>query len=977
MLQAYPRPNLKPSPSTNRLPAPVKLARPPIRTAISILVLLCCQATFPLSLIAAPSSIEPIELRCENLPNPLGIDVPTPRLSWQLKPRDSRERGQQQTAYQIRAASSQELLSNGRTDLWDSGWREKTAAQQCTYQGTPLSYPASAFWQIRVRDEKGRTSPWSQPAQWTLGPCEASDWSGSWIGASTAFTRMPGWPPPDNTMPDPWLRKTLDLPGQPELAHIHVASVGYHEVFVNGHRIGDQVLAPCVSDLSQRTRYVTYDITPHLHPGRNAIGLWLGTSWSIFPPMANSSRPAAPIVLAQADITLKNGKTSRVSTDASWKTRPSPSTLLGVWDFMHFGGELYDANQELADWSSPDLNESSWETATLYQPALSVSAQRLEPNRLQKTITPKSIEEVWPGTWRIDMGVNFAGWIELPLRGEPGAKVDILWSERPDEEMTHRLHSSYILGPSGQGIFRNRFNYGSGRWITLKGAKFPPSPETVRGWTIRSDFPRSGSFTCSSPALNDIYNLTLSTFENLSLGGYVVDCPQRERMGYGGDGHATIQTALDNYRITPFYEKWSQDWRDVQGKAAAWGITPSPKETDPGENSTAEGNLPYTAPTYWGGGGPAWSGFCITLPWEVFRREGDASILSNNWNTITQWLAFLETKSQNNILQRWGGEWDFLGDWLWPGAEGVNGNTRETLFFNNCYWIYNLETAAQIADKLDHPEQALAWRARAQRIRTTVHKEFFNPANHTYVDGSETALAIALTVNLPPLELQTAVNESLRKEILIHRNGHFWGGITGGTFIVKYLTDTLQSDLLYTMATQPDYPGWTHMLSQGATTAWEDWEGKLSLLHSSYLHIGSWFIQGLGGIRPDPKGKGFTQFLIQPDIWTNCPLTHVEASTGTPFGTITSNWKRQDSSYSFLLSIPPGTTARFMLPPSLGYCAISENNRPLNKIKGVIHASSNAGKDWILTLEPGQYSLDVNPTLPIQPKPGAYIPGHL
>ncbi|MFM1943320.1 MAG: hypothetical protein RI897_2302 [Verrucomicrobiota bacterium] len=955
----------------------MKLATRPTPGVKPLLTLLCTIALLPPTASAAPSSVNPVELRCENLANPLGIDVPAPRLSWQLQPKDPADRGQHQSAFHIRAASSPELLETGRPDLWDSGWHEDNTDQHTTYQGKSLTYPASVHWQIRVRDHKGRTSPWSQPAHWTLGPSQPSDWSGSWIGPSTTFTRQPGWPPPDNTMPDPWFRKTLDLPAQPAHAYIHVASVGYHEVYVNGQRIGDQVLAPCVSDLSQRTRFVTYDITPQLRPGRNAIGLWLGTSWSIFPPMAHTNRPSAPIVLAQADISLKNNQPLQLSTDASWKTHPSPNTLLGVWDFMHFGGELYDANLEIPDWCDPDLDDSAWQTATTYEPRLIVSAQSVEPNRLQTPITPKAIEEVWPGTWRIDMGVNFAGWIEIPLHGDPGSNVEILWSERSDEEMTHRLHSTYILGPSGKGTFRNRFNYGSGRWITVKGAKLPPNANHVRAWTIRSDFPRSSSFKCSNPTLNNIYNLTLHTLENLTLGGYVVDCPQRERMGYGGDAHATIQTALDNYRATAFYEKWSQDWRDVQGKQAAWGVATAPGQPGAISSAANHGNLPYTAPTYWGGGGPAWSGFCITLPWEVFRRQADPSILAQNWNTITQWLEFLETKSQNNLLQRWGGEWDFLGDWLWPKAEGVNGDTRETLFFNNCYWVHNLETAAKIADHLNHQEQALAWRARAHRVRNAIHKEFHNPADHSYVDGSQSAIAIALAANVPPLELQPAVETRLRNEILNHRQGHFWGGITGGAFIVKYLTDTHQSELLYTMATQPDYPGWAHMLSQGATTAWEDWEGNLSRLHSSYLHIGSWFIQGLGGIRPNPNGKGFSQFSIQPDIWTNCPLTHVEASTGTPFGTIQSHWKRHDQTYTFSLNIPPGTTAQFILPPSLGYCTITENNRPLHKIKGITHTSSNSGKDWILTLEPGNYTFDVNPAAPIQPKQKTYIPGHL
>jgi alpha-L-rhamnosidase len=819
-----------------------------------------------------------------------------------------------------------------------------------------------------VKDEKGRMSAWSDAAYWSIGPRDAGDWTAQWIGTDQLFKRGESWPPADNTLADPWFRTAVDLNAEPKRAMIHVASVGYHEVYVNGNRAGDQVLAPCVTDHSQRARYVTYDITTLLRPGRNAIGLWLGTSWSIFPPMKSSTRPATPIVIAQADIELKNGRSLRVNTDASWKTHASPNTLLGVWDFMHFGGELYDARREMPDWCSPDLDDSAWQAVTVYDPKLTISAQRVEPNRLQQPIYPVSIEEIWPGTWRIDMGVNFAGWMELKLHGEPGATVEIFWSERQKEEMTHRMHSTYIMGDSGEGEFRNRFNYGSGRWITIKGANRKPLQEEVQGWSMRTDFVRTGVFKCSNDRLNRVYDVILWTFENLTLGGYVVDCPQRERMGYGGDGHATIQTGLDNYGTAAFYAKWAEDWRDVQGKKAAWGVGVQVGEPGAGGDAAEAGDLPYTAPTYWGGGGPAWSGFCVTLSWEVYKRHGNKRILSNNFSTIRRWLAFLETKASENLLRRWGGEWDFLGDWLWPGAEGVNGDTRETLFFNNCYWIYNLETAARIADVLDHTELSLAWRARAHRVRRAVHKEFYNSDDASYVNGLQSYLAIALVAEVPPLEVRHRVEERLAKEILEVRNGHFWGGITGGAFIVRHLIDANRSDLMFEMVNQPDYPGWADMLAKGATTVWEDWEGAKSLLHSSYLHAGAWFIQGLGGIRPGPDGKTFRRFEIRPGIWPDCPLEYVEATTGSPFGLIKSGWRRENGIFIFSLTIPPGTQADFHLPTALGYRAISENGQSLERINGVQESRSNQGRDWVLTLDPGQYTLRAEPAAPIPTK---------
>jgi alpha-L-rhamnosidase len=743
------------------------------------------------------------------------------------------------------------------------------------------------------------------------------------------------------------------LKDKPQRAEIHVASVGYHELYVNGTKVGDAVLMPSVADHTRRARYVTYEITEHLRAGGNAIGLWLGTSWSVYPLYKTDDKPQTPIVIAQARIEMPGGQVQSLVTDESWKTHPSPNVLLGTWMFTNFGGEYYDAGKELPDWCSPGLDDSGWKPATVYQPKLTLSAEMVEPNRRIRKIEPVGIEQVEGQGYRVDMGVNFAGVVELDVKGRPGDVVELQFSEDPKKLMTHKLHSAYRIGPDGRGTFRNRFNYGSGRWILIKGLGYKPALEDIRGYLVRTDYRRAGRFECSNKLLNDIYNLVLWTFENLSLGGYVVDCPQRERMGYGGDAHPTTQTAMNNYDLGAFYTKWSQDWRDVQGKETAWGLG----ERATNQNApTQPGNLPYTAPTYWGGGGPAWSGYCVTLPWYMYRHYGDVRILQENLATIERWLAFLETKSRNDMLVRWGGEWDFLGDWLWPGAEGVNGDTRETLFFNNCYWIYNLQTAAHIADALGKPDMAAKYRSRAQTIRSAVHKEFFDPKENGYVNNFQAYLAAALLVGLPPEELRPTVWKRFEDEILIHRQGHFWGGITGGYFIVRNLIDFDRPDLMFEMATKEDYPGWGDMLRRGATTAWEAWDGRNSLLHSSYLHIGAWFIEGLAGIQPDPNGPGYKRFIIKPGVLRKQSLDWVKGRFESPHGTIASEWQIRGGVLELKVSVPPNTIATLYLPTT-DPKSVKEGNAPLPKARGVKHLRDEKGRS-VLEIQPGHYSFE-------------------
>ncbi|HWI58087.1 MAG TPA: family 78 glycoside hydrolase catalytic domain, partial [Bacillota bacterium] len=578
------------------------------------LLLFCCLASVlgwsgiaSVAVAAPQASVSVTELTCEYLKNPLGLDVPQPRLSWQLQPTDNQARGQRQTAYRVLVASQLGLLSRGQGDLWDSRWRESDQSHLVDYSGKRLRAGQECWWQVCVRDEHGRLSGWSQPAHWTMGPLAPGDWQAKWIGTDMVFARKPGWPPPDNSLPDPWLRKAFKLEGPPKRALLYVASVGYHELYVNGQRVGDAVLAPCTTDHTRRARYVTYDVTRYLHAGQNVVGLWLGFSWSIFPPYRTPDKPASPIVIAQADIELDGGQTRQVTTDESWLWHPSPNTTTGVWDFMHYGGERYDANQELPDWCAASCNEADWKPVKVFQPNLVLSAQKVEPNRLVKELhRPVAITEPKPGTWRVDMGVNFAGWLEVPVAGSPGDKIEFKWSERQEKEQTHELHSCYIIGPSGKGVFRNHFNYGVGRWIQIEGLRHKPELNDVRGWLVRTDYERATTLNCSNDLLQRIFDTTLWTYETLSLGGYVVDCAQRERMGYGGDAHATTATGMDAFKTAALYSKWAEDWRDVQGKASAWGVGKKEGEAGAGKKIEA-GNLPYTAPTYWGGGGPGWS----------------------------------------------------------------------------------------------------------------------------------------------------------------------------------------------------------------------------------------------------------------------------------------------------------------------------------------------------------------------------------
>ncbi|MDO4557727.1 MAG: family 78 glycoside hydrolase catalytic domain [Planctomycetia bacterium] len=875
-------------------------------------------------------SIRPANLQCEYLTDPCGMDVAQPRFSWTLEATDPTQYAQRQTAYRIEVIRNQE---SSDTVVWDSTWVESDQMSQIVYMGTSLESDTRYRWTVRVRDEEGEESA-TIHGTFITGVFDPAQWKAQWIGSDQLFDgRNIGIPKGDNNIDDPWLRKTFELteapdPRSPSL--IHVASIGYHELYVNGEKVDDTVLSPCVSNHTRRARYVTYDISEFLKKGTNVVALWLGTSWSIFGPYItegtggaeSANLPRTPIVLAQAVIRLEGiAEPMVLITDGTWKVMASYSKLLGSWDFGSFAGELIDETRRNPDWNRVDSDDSSWATATVYEPCVELSAQMCEPNRVLDEVRPVKIERREDGSYRVDMGVNFAGWMEMKVHGEPGGRVDFLFSEREQDEMTFRIYSAIQPGPEGTGVFRNRFNYHSGRWITIRGLTKEPELTDFRGWLVRTDYKDATRFECSDDLQSWINDRVRWTYENLSIGGYIVDCPQRERLGYGGDAHATSETGLFQYQLGAFYTKWMEDWRDVQGRDSIQNNMndPAARNVPCGGVYLNNGVLPHSAPTYSGGGGPAWGGIVVTLPWSMYLHYGDTRILGENFEMITKWLAFLDTHTESGILQRFGAVWDYLADWLWPGAtaEGMNNDKIQAVCFNSCYRVFNLETASKIATVLGRTDEASKWRAQADEARRAIHEKFFDEKDLTYCDGSMSCLAAALLAYVPPAELRPQIMDRLERMIVVDHKGHIDAGITGGAMIFRLLREEQRSDLLLMMTSQTDYPGWGHMRAHGATTIWEMWEPDLaghSLLHSSYLYPGAWYVDGIAGIQRDESQPGFRHFVVRPPKLPEGSLTSAGADFDSPSGRIQVAWKLVNGRCELDVVIPPNTSATVYVP---------------------------------------------------------------
>jgi hypothetical protein len=256
-------------------------------------------------------------------------------------------------------------------------------------------------------------------------------------------------------------------------------------------------------------------------------------------------------------------------------------------------------------------------------------------------------------------------------------------------------------------------------------------------------------------------------------------------------------------------------------------------------------------------------------------------------------------------------QWNYLGDWVTPKREGVTDAAREpvgTRFINNCHYLYTLQLAAKIAAILGRSEDAAVYRDRAATLARVLQEKFYDPAKGLYATGEQPYLALPLLLHVTPPELHDAVMKTLEQTILVKNRGHIDAGMHGTYFLLKELMAEDRNDLIYAIASQTNYPGWGDMLRQGATTIWEDWSGTGSHIHDCLLSIGTWFVEGIGGIRMDESAPGFRHFIIKPGVVGG--LTFARARYRSIHGWIASEWRVENGAIHLEVTVPPGTTAK-------------------------------------------------------------------
>ncbi len=893
---------------------------------------------------------EGVNLQCEYLNNPLGIDVLSPRLSWELS---SEAKGKSQSAYRIIVASNLELLNKNKGDLWDTKKVVSDQSINISYEGKALTSRQRCYWKVMAWDEKDGASEWSEAANWEMALLDENDWTATWIEAPQVYS----WPQFKSDVHNikraakrktydaaPYLRKEFKVEKEVVKARAYISGMGLYELSINGAKIGDHVLDPTYTNFDNRVHYVTYDVTAQLQQGENAVGVHLGNGWYNVDSRAVWGYNKAPwkdrpTCLLQLEMEYSDGTSSTVITDESWKAFPSPIVYTDIRQ-----GEKYDATKESPNWNTTDFDDSDWAAVrTKSGPKGVLKAQMMPANKVMRELTPVSVKTPKAGVHIVDMGQNMAGWIQLKVKGKKGDVVKMKFGEILDEKgcldqyNINRHHretefqvAEYTIKGDGEEVWEAKFTYFGFQYIEIEGYPGKLTTDDITGRVVHTSFDQAGAFSCSNETVNKITHATEWAFISNFL-GYPTDCPQREKNGWTGDAHLSAETALLTFKPQSSYTKWLYDCQDAQSE---------------------EGILPGIVPTCgWGyalgdqptGYGPAWDGAYIWVPWYMYLYSGDEEVLRTHYTNMKKSIAFMESNAKDNILDIG------LGDWVF-----INTYAPSALTGTACYYDLTMKVS-QIATILEKPNEAEQYASQAKAIKKAFNKTFYKANEKTYAGSEQTSLAAALYFDLVPTDDKKEVAATLAD--VIHKNdGLLDCGVLGAKWIPHALSDNGHADLFYQIATDKRYPGWGYWLEQGATTLWEDFNIKSldnSRNHMFFGDIVHWFYKELAGIRPDEQNAGFKHFYIKP--YYEKSLDFVTAEHDCLYGKIRSEWKKNENSVEMLVEIPANTTSTVVLPKG----DVIINGKASNESKDIIESKIDEELQYF-KFGSGVYSIQIN-----------------
>ena len=823
---------------------------------------------------------------------------------------------------------------------------EYTDGSWATFVSNPewktATHPAEG-WQQKGFDDAG----WKQALAWKMdGQTAAAALGAPWI--------------PDQVKA---LRHEFEVTSPVKSARLYATALGAYEMFLNGKRVGDQVLSPGWTDYRERVVYQTYDVTGLVTSGKNAIAALLAPGW-YETPLEWMQRPnnyglTPPALRAQLRIERADGSVEWVTTDPSWQADRSFILHSEIYD-----GESQDARREQPGWDTAGFDAQGWKSAEAIDPApVEIEAQAFPPIRVERTLHAVTVTEPMKGVWVYDFGQNMAGAERVSVQGPAGTDVRLRFAEvlnadgtiYTDNLRTAKVTDHFILNGKGTEEFTPQFTYHGFRYAELTGLNTAPGKDAVVAVVFHTDAAFTSKLTTGSTLINKLWSNILwgqrSNFMSVPT-----DCPQRdERLGWTADAQVFWRTASYNADLAAFSRKYTGDIRGTQVGSPYFGIY-----------------APGTSVQHVGSGA-GWSDAGVVIPWTSWVQTGDTSIIDQNWAAMQRYLDAIGANNPDGLWKNEAGT--PFGDWLSP-----EGKTNYVLIAT-AYWAYDATLMEQMARATGRTADAEKYARLFEKIRAAFEKEFVqadgfvagadntaspfgeinNPNAKSHGGDTQTGYVLALHMNLLPQNLRAAAAKLLADKIEANHD-LLATGFLGTPYLLEELTKAGYAKLAYQLLLNTAYPSWGYMVDHGATTMWERWNGNQmlgdpamnSFNHYAYGAVAAWIYRDAAGVDATPLDAGFHTVALHPVF--DARLGPVDFNYQSAYGPIHSGWTVKGTTADWNVTLPANTTGWLEVSPEQA-ANWKLDGAPLAQSK-LARAATRGGKSGF-ELEAGSYRFAV------------------
>ncbi|GGG92257.1 alpha-L-rhamnosidase [Parapedobacter pyrenivorans] len=944
---------------------------------------LICSCLLHVSLFTLAVDITPVNLRAEYKNNPF-LDEKSPRLSWELV---SKKYNQYQSAYQVIVASSLEELNRDEGDIWDTGKVISSQTNQIAYVGKELKSRQQVWWKVRVWDADDKAGKWSEANFWEMGLLADTDWKATWIGydlndhAKLGKYHLP---------PSPYLRNEAEITKKVRTARLYISSLGLHEFYINGNKIGRDYFASGWTDYDKRVYYNAYDVTSYLQNGTNVFGAVLSDGWYSgylgYALLVGTEKVRGyygdiPLLKAQVELTFEDGSRQVISTGADWKASTGAITESDLLQ-----GERHDATKERLGWNNVNFNDDGWLSVQVFgeKEGRKLQLYPSQPVRVVNELPIKTIKRLDNGKYIIDFGQNFAGIIRLKIKGKPNDSLVFRYGEmlHPNGTLvtenlrTARATDTYVLKGDPRGEeWSPSFTFHGFQFVEVSGLTEMPKADFLVGLAMSSDLETAGHLETDNSVLNQIYSNIVWT-QRANYLDVPTDCPQRdERLGWTADAQVYIRSATYNNDIAAFHTKWIQDLNDSQWPNGAFPVY-APMPVDGNGKAAIRASDTYS---------PGWSEAGIICTYEIFRAYNDTRIVEKSLPYMVKFMDFLKSKADSDGVIREGSFEEIspkggFGDWLSVGKK-TSPDLLAAMYYFHCARLMEEMCAA-----IGEADFALTYSELSSSIKDAIMNHYMQDGafkidaasygnGEGYVEGqngfaghTQTSYANAIYMHLLD-EPDFRLAGRFLRELVEQHDDKLTTGFLGFKPLLPALSMTGSTDKAYKLLLSTEYPSLGYEVVNGATSIWERWDSYIkgegfvhnasmnSFSHYAFGAVNEWMFENMVGIKPIESG--FRTFFIRPEIPSpDIQLKKASGAYHSIAGMIKSAWDYSGARKTHSLGIPVNTTAYFYLEsPSLDRVYL--NGKVITESK-LVKDIKHEGNGFKIALGSGTYEIVIH-----------------